>query len=129
MSVLNQTMKIRKAKKADWKNIVSLCKEHEGTIVFPLPNYKKFYVAENKKQIIGCCALDKYSNKIAEIRSLVVLDEHRKKGIGKKLVTACCKRGKRIKEIFAITSSPDYFKKMDFDFVHNEKYILFKIKK
>jgi len=121
-------MKIRKAKKEDQKIIINLCKKYKNIIISPLPSWNKFYVAEDKGSIIGCCAVDIYSPKIAEIRSLLVLEEYQNSGIGEKLVNRCCKKASRIKEIFVITSIPGYFKKLKFDFCQGEKYILFKKK-
>lgn len=121
-------IKIRKAKKEDKKSIIDLCDKHKKIIISPLPLWNKFYVAEKNGMVIGCCAVEIYSSKIAEIRSLVVLKEHQNKGIAEKLVNCCCKKASRVKEIFVITSIPGYFKKHKFDFCQGEKYILFKKK-
>ena len=119
-------MRIRKAKKEDYESIIELCNGHKDVILFPIPRYGKFMVATEAGQIVGCCALEIYSPKIAEIRALVVDEKYRKYSIGQKLVTKCCENGKKIKEIMVITSIPDYFKKFGFNFFHGEKYILFK---
>ena len=122
-------MKIRKAKKEDYKSIIKLCEKHMGTILFPIPKCSKFMVAEDKGKIVGCCALEIYSPKIAEIRALVVDENYFGQSIGQMLVQGCCQKGSGIKEIMVITGIPDYFKKLGFDFFQEEKFILFKKQK
>ena len=53
---------------------------------------------------------------LAEIRSLAVDKVHQKRGIGKNLVRECLKEARAlgVKRIFALTYSPDFFKKMGF---------------
>lgn len=120
-------MKIRKAKKEDYEQIYKITRFYPRIIVQPLPKCRKHYVAIENKRIVGCCALEIYSPKIAEIRSVAVLPGL-KKGYGKKLVKKCIKEAKKkkIKEIFIVTSIPEYFKKLGFNFYQKEKYILFK---
>ena len=121
-------MKIRKAKKTDYEDICKIARLYSKKIIEPLPKWRKYYVAEENKKIVGCCALEIYSSKIAEIRSLAVLPKYSKNGYGKKLVEKCLQevKKKKIHEVFAVTSIPDYFKKLGFDFSQGEKYILFK---
>ncbi len=76
------------------------------------------FVAEANGSIVGFAALEIYSKKLAEIRSLCVADEFRRHGIGKQLVTACVQfaRERSILEVMAITSSEDFFRSCGFDF-------------
>jgi|FLYN01.1.fsa_nt_gi N-acetylglutamate synthase-like GNAT family acetyltransferase len=90
-----------------------------------LPN---FFIAELGGQIVGCAALEVYSRKLAEIRSLAVAPEMQGKGIGKLLVEACIQlaREKNVLEVMAITSSEGFFKSCGFDFtLPGEKKALF----
>ena len=41
-----------------------------------------FWVAEVDGRVVGCCCLEVYSPKIAELRSLAVLPEFRGRGLG-----------------------------------------------
>ncbi|MBI4039421.1 GNAT family N-acetyltransferase [Candidatus Daviesbacteria bacterium] len=86
-----------------------------------------FFVAEEKKQIVGCVQLDVYSKKLAEIRSLVVDKNFRSNGIGSSLLRLCLKRAKqkRIREVLAVTADMPYFKKHGFKTVLDEKFALF----
>jgi N-acetylglutamate synthase-like GNAT family acetyltransferase len=87
-----------------------------------------FFVAELDGRLIGCAALEVYSWKLAEVRSLAVAPEARGLGIGRLLVNACVNRAReqRILEVMAITSSEDFFKSCGFDFtLPGEKKALF----
>lgn len=90
-----------------------------------LPNY---FVAEDGGKIVGCAALEIYSSKLAELRSLVVAPSHQGKGVGKRLVEACVERAQqeRVLEVMAITSAEEFFKSCGFDFtLPGEKKALF----
>lgn len=87
-----------------------------------------FFIAELNGQIVGCAALEVYSRKLAEIRSLAVSPAMQGKGIGKLLVEACIAlaREKNVLEVMAITSSEGFFKSCGFDFtLPGEKKALF----
>lgn len=89
---------------------------------------KSCYVALVDDQIVGCAALEVYSPKLAEIRSLAVAAHARRIGIGKQLVLACLSKARelRILEVMAITSSEEFFKACGFDFtLPGEKKALF----
>jgi amino-acid N-acetyltransferase len=79
-------------------------------------------------RIVGCAALEVYSHKLAEIRSLAVDPKMQGLGIGKMLVQACVERAKEknILEVMAITSTDGFFKSCGFDFtLPGEKKALF----
>jgi amino-acid N-acetyltransferase len=63
-------------------------------------------------------ALEIYSRKLAEIRSLAVAKDAQGMGIGKLLVRACVERAQQedILEVMAITASEDFFVSCGFDF-------------
>ncbi len=48
-----------------------------------------FFVATAKNQVIGCCALQIYSKRIAEVRTLAVHPNYQDKGVASKLVELC----------------------------------------
>lgn len=90
-----------------------------------LPNY---FIAESEGRIIGCAALEIYSSKLAELRSLVVSPDFQGFGVGKLLVEACVERARdeRVLEVMAITSSEEFFRSCGFDFtLPGEKKALF----
>jgi amino-acid N-acetyltransferase len=76
------------------------------------------FIAERAGEIVGFAALEVYSKKLAEIRSLAVAAELRGKGVGKKLVEACIGLAHELNvlEVMAITANEDFFKSCGFDF-------------
>lgn len=89
---------------------------------------KGCYLALIDGEIVGCAALEVYSQKLAEIRSLAVASSARRIGIGRELVQACVDKARelRILEVMAITSSEEFFKACGFDFtLPGEKKALF----
>lgn len=76
------------------------------------------FLAEASGQIVGFAALEIYSTKLAELRSLAVSNAFQGRGVGKALVQACVDlaRQKRVFEVMAITSSDEFFQRCGFDF-------------
>lgn len=77
-----------------------------------------FFIARLEGRIVGCAALEIYSQKLCEIRSLAVDPGAQGLGIGKRLVSACVKLAARegVYEIMAISAAEDFFKACGFDF-------------
>ena len=77
-----------------------------------------FLVADEDGEVVGCVALEIYSPKLAEIRSLAVAQAAQGRGIGRMLVEACIERARdrHILEIMAITSSDAFFQSCGFDY-------------
>ena len=76
------------------------------------------FIAESDGRIVGFAALEIYSSKLAELRSLAVAADQQGRGIGKALVSACVERAKQrhVFEVMAITSSDEFFQRCGFDF-------------
>ena len=123
---------IRKARREDIPAILELVQSNLGTL---LPrSYEDYlelinmtWVAVSDEQVVGSCVLEVYSPKIAEIRSFVVHKDFRGLGFGKGLIDAAVAeaRGRDIHEIMVVTSSPQYFEKLNFGACLGEKYALF----
>ncbi len=81
-----------------------------------LPNF--FVAVDENGVIVGCAALEIYSRKLAEIRSLAVSPDVQGQGVGRKLVQACVERASEhnILEIMAITASDAFFQSCGFDY-------------
>lgn len=121
---------IRQALQKDYTAIKNLIKSDPKRLMQNLlPKFSDFFIAENSGEIVGCCALEVYSKRIAEIRSLVVKDEFRRKGIGRSLVRACIKKAKKLKvyEVLAITAAVKLFDKHGFKPFKQEKFALLKV--
>ena len=123
-------IKIRKAFTGEMKQIITIiAKFPEQLIQKPLPKPKDFFVAVDGRMIVGCVALDVYSKKIAEIRSLAVLIKYRRAGIGSRLVKACVKKAqeRKIHEILVITENEKLFHAAGFKPFQKQKLALFRL--
>ena len=116
-------LKIRKAHISDIKEIQKLVNEFarkEQMIPRSLnelyENLRDFVIAEEKKKIVGVCALHVLWDDLAEVRSLAVNKEFHKKGVGRKMVEECLIEAKElgIKRVFVLTYQSDFFKKLGF---------------
>lgn len=76
------------------------------------------FLAEMHGLIVGFAALEIYSRKLAEVRSLAVSPIYQGKGIGKALVEACLELAaqRHILEVMAITASEEFFLACGFGF-------------
>lgn len=86
-----------------------------------------FWVIEEDGEIAGCCCLEVYSPKIAEVRSLAVRQQSRGRQHGTRLVAAAVGEAKRrgIPQVLVVTSNVEFFARQHFQTCLNEKYALF----
>ena len=121
---------IRKAKLKDLKNIYSLLQEgvNSGKVLKRSSKeirkaINSFFVYEEENKVVGCCSLEIYSQKVAEIRSLVVSFEYRNRGIGSILVKKCLDEAKNkgIYQVLSITDKSDLFERFGFKSEVDEK--------
>jgi amino-acid N-acetyltransferase len=91
------------------------------------PRTPSFYVADLDGRIVGCAALQIYSRRLAEVRSLAVDPELVHSGIGRRLVEACQQRAaeRGVSQVMAVTSSPAFFEKAGFSTFKRERIALF----
>lgn len=77
-----------------------------------------FWIAEREGELVGCAALEVYSPKLAEIRSLAVARHVQGMGVGKRLVATCIEKARALKvfEVMAISSEDDFFLSCGFDY-------------
>jgi len=81
-------------------------------------NIRDFWVFKERGRIFGCCALHVVGwEDMAEVKSLAVEASHQKRRIGSKLLSACLKeaKGLGIKKVFALTYSPQFFSRFNFN--------------
>lgn len=92
-----------------------------------LPRIPSFFVAELDGRIVGCCALQIYSRRLAEVRSLAVDPACARRGVGRRLVEACQRKAheRGVKQLMAVTSSTEFFEKTGFETFRNERIALF----
>lgn len=117
---------IRKARIDDVKAIHGLLmhrEEHEG-LVLPrsfsqLYSHLRdfFVVVDEEDTVIGCCALNIIWENLAEIRSLVVLPEHRGKKLGRRLVEAGLSEAVTlgIYKVYTLTEQTGFFAHLGFE--------------
>ncbi len=77
---------------------------------------RDFWVYQQGKRIIACCALHVAWKDLAEIRSLAVKSIYQKRGIGSRLIDAAINEARELgcRSIFVLTYIPDYFKRHGF---------------
>jgi amino-acid N-acetyltransferase len=86
------------------------------------------FVAIVDEAVVGFAALEVYSSKLAEIRSLAVHQGFQGQGIGQALVRRCVElaHSRNILEVMAITSADGFFAQCGFEFtLPGEKKALF----
>lgn len=86
-------------------------------------NIRDYYVAIERKRIVGVCGLHVNWGDLAEIKSLVVAPSQKGKGIGRSLLESCIREGEAlgVRRFYALTYVAGFFKKMGFRKVPREK--------
>jgi len=117
---------IRKAQIADVKNIQKLLMTfaNRGDMLSRslselYESLRDFYVVEEEGVLLGASALHIVWEDLAEVRSVAVVEDSGRKGIGSRLVQACIAEAREIglKRIFCLTYKPDFFAKHGFRLV------------
>ncbi|MFC1674713.1 N-acetyltransferase [Candidatus Omnitrophota bacterium] len=114
---------IRKAKIQDIKALHALINSFAGDdLMLPrslselYDNLRDYWVAQEGRRIVGCCALHVSWGDLAEVKSLAVAKRRQKKGIGGLLLAASLDEAKELgaKKVFALTYVPRFFSKNGF---------------
>ncbi len=117
---------IRKAQIADVKNIQKLLMTfaNRGDMLSRslselYESLRDFYVVEEDGMLLGASALHIVWEDLAEVRSVAVLEDSGRKGIGSSLVQACISEAQELglRRIFCLTYKPDFFAKHGFRLV------------
>jgi amino-acid N-acetyltransferase len=82
-------------------------------------NLDDFYVIEDQSRVVGCGALEIFTADLAEIRSLMIAEDHAGRGLGGRLVEHLIgeARTRGIKRLMALTYVPKFFHKWEFETV------------
>jgi amino-acid N-acetyltransferase len=116
-------MKVRKATLKDVPQIHKLINYFARkdwmlprSLTYLYENIRDFWVVEDKGKVIACTALHVSWSDLAEIKSLAVLESHKRRGIGRRLVLKCLEEARKlgIKKVFALTYVLDFFKECGF---------------
>jgi len=102
-------MRIRKAKKADFLEILALAKKYD--LDYADMKDDDFWVVEAEKKIVGICGIKKHED-CQELCSLGVDENYRNKGLARQLVLELLKKTKG--EIYLATIMPRFFEKFGF---------------
>lgn len=117
---------IRKAQIADVKDIQKLLMTfaNRGDMLSRslselYESLRDFYVVEEEGVILGVAALHVVWEDLAEVRSVAVVEDSGRRGIGSRLVQACIAEAREIglKRIFCLTYKPEFFAKHGFRLV------------
>lgn len=110
----------RRATFGDAEQIHKLC-NYYASLGLMLPrsrnsiyeNLRDYIVAVEDGRVLGCGALHFVWNRLAEIRSLAIDDEHQKRGIGKNIVQLLEEEGveRGADLFFSLTYQPGFFQK------------------
>ena len=92
-----------------------------------LPRAASFVVAISEGNVVGCCALQIYSPRLAELRSLAIDPDFTGLGIAKMLVERCLRRARQrnVKQVLAVSSETAFFERCGFSTFFREKTALF----
>ena len=121
-------VEIRPAAKGDMAAIRDLIRLFPGQLVQQnLPRVASFFVAYAGGKLVGCCALQIYSKRLAEVRSLAVHPDFQDRGVASKLVERCTERARErgVRELFAVTSQTSFFDRLGFATFRREKTAMF----
>ncbi len=79
-------------------------------------NMRDYFVYEERGEVVGACALHVCWEDLAEIRSLCVIPEQRRRGIGLGLVNACLEEARELhmERVFLLTYQEEFFGKFGF---------------
>jgi N-acetylglutamate synthase-like GNAT family acetyltransferase len=80
--------------------------------------FENGFLATVDGKLVGCAAVEVYSQKMAEIQCLAVDEEYRRRGVGSSLVRACIERARqrRVRELMAITAADQLFQSCGFEY-------------
>ncbi len=85
-------------------------------------NIRSYTIAKEGDNLIGFVALHIHAPNLAEVRSLIVGEDARGKGVGKELVKSTLKEAKElgIEKIFTLTYEKEFFEKLSFKEIPKE---------
>ena len=78
---------------------------------------RSFFVLDDKGRIVGCCCLHVMWDDLAEIKSLAVAPDYRKRGYGAAMVQEAMDEARDllVARVFSLTFIPEYFKRFGFE--------------
>jgi len=86
-------------------------------------NIRSYVLAKDNGKLIGYAALHIHSKRLAEIRSLIVDEQYRGKGVGQDIVNFTLNEAKVIgveEDVLVLTYLPQFFEKLGFNEINKE---------
>ena len=85
-------------------------------------NIRSYVIAFDGEKAVGVGALHIYTKFLGEIRSLAVVEEYQKRGIGKEIVEFLLQEAKELnlKEVLTLTYKKEFFEKLGFFEIEKE---------
>jgi len=79
-------------------------------------NIRSYYIAKDEDKLVGFVALHIHSQKLAEVRSMIIDQAYRGKNIGTELVEKACEEGRKLglEEVLALTYQKRFFERLGF---------------
>lgn len=123
-------MEYTKAKLSDIRAMQEVVKPEveKGIILFRssdemATNIRSYILAKHEGEIIGFGALHFHADNLAEIRSLVVKEAFRGKGVGKGIIQNLLEEGRAmgLREVFTLTYQRAFFEALGFHEIPKEK--------
>ena len=92
-------------------------------------NIRSYILAKLDDKLVGFGALHFHTDKLGEVRSLVVSPDIRGRGIGKNIVKKCIESAKELgaKQIFTLTYKKEFFESLGFKEIPKEELPAHKI--
>lgn len=84
---------------------------------------RSYFVAREGERIVGFCALHIYTQKLAEVRSLIVDAQYQNMGIGRELVSLVLQEGKAlgICDFLVLTYRQAFFQHLGFEVIEKSE--------
>ena len=85
-------------------------------------NIRSYTLAYENDKLIGFCALHIHTSSLAEIRSLIVKDGFRGKGVGENLINICIDEAQTLglQKLLSLTYKQSFFEKLGFTEIPKE---------
>ncbi len=124
------TIKVLKPKPSDIPGMLALVNSDDEHLI---PRTKAeirkkltfWRIVKVDRKVVACGCFERYSKRMAEVRSFIVHPEYRGRGYAKAILKNLLTMSQPGQRVFVVTSLPDFFKKNAFSPFLQEKYILF----
>ena len=126
-----QALVVRDARLDDAASIAALTAQYardgimlERSAENVVENIHNFFVAELEGNVVGCCAVAFYTEKLAEIRSVAVAESYKRQGVGCQLIekAEAILQEDGVVEVFVLTLSREFFLKLGYTEIRKEYF-------